>query len=53
MKKNMYQISLLGNTISKVYTSFGSVPIYVGWGYSKEDAIVIDKYNIMIDSKYS
>ena len=33
-----------------LFPNFGKVPIYGGWGYSKEDAIIINKYDPMIDN---
>ncbi len=40
------------NTLSGIYDYIGNLPIDGGWGYIKDDAIIIKKYDLMVDQTY-
>ena len=37
-------------TLNEVYDFIGDIPIYGGWGYKRDDAIIIDKYDTIVDT---
>jgi hypothetical protein len=49
---NSLEIPIFKNTLESIYDYIGDLPLNGGWGYKKEDAVIINKYDLMVDQSY-